>query len=312
MPDVHKKKFNFWAFVRRPIVVLKIVVPMFLGTWLLVWLLQSAYSEDGSDLSKTALVLQGPFKGSTFSLCVFIASLAVTMIGTFIYVWDLSGYRKLLNDKPGERQITAAFALTMLTIVVATGAIIFSVIFPSHPHDLESICTYTGVYAEFTGHIMLAVGIFIAFIVVDVLTLWGMNSALKEQATPDPRLVGYRKFASNQILLVDIPVLVGALLSLVLIYAPDLLQLEFMVMDAGDDGMFKIAEDSVTCGKGENTLILDVSDIGAMISNLYLSGIATGYLAAHVLMSQLVFVILSLISEVEENHNGASGRVQGK
>lgn len=290
---------KFWSAAHTVLEVAKAVGPMFLGIATLVVLLQHSYVSEGEgpDFSKTAFAHRGPYQASVFAQCVFSASVIVTIIGTLFYVSDLHRCSKLLAGKSGQGRVDLAFYLTIATVVVSLG--IIAVVAGIKGPDIGdyAACTYHGVQDEFTNHVYFVCGIFLAFIAIDVLTWLGMRDAAKALQGEDAiRANSSSKFAFNQIWLVDVPVLFGGGLSYFLMNLPQQANAKILQMDPG---MFALAEKGAACKYSGGWMPMSTDGFAEMITNLFLSGISSGYLAAHVVMSQLVFVVLSVLSARE-------------
>ena len=154
-------------------------------------------------------------------------------------------------------------------------------------------CTYHHAREEFQGHLIFVSAIFVVFIVIDVLTWHGMSVAAKAMSGAEQiKARSASRFALGQIWLVDIPVLFGGWLSYFLMNLPQQVNPTILKMDPE---MFRLGERAAFCKNSGDWVPLSGDGFAEMITNLFLSGMSSGYLAAHVVMSQLVFVVLSVL-----------------
>jgi hypothetical protein len=284
----------------RPVVVrhatlFKGLIPLIFGLIAFLWLIIKA-GKGEPDITHSQLMHSTAFLGIAIVYCIFVASVVVAIAGTVLYIIDLDLLSDLLHDIPGRAYVQAAKALTLFTIVIYSAAIIYFVAFQKNTISEES-CSYSELPSDFLQHISFVALLFFLFISIDALTVAGTKMGLadirKAHAGNDVKIKKLQlnlDFASQQIAFIDLPVIIGIVFG-ALIWSTAKLNPELMQFDSN-----LLTLSNVQC----NAHLMTILSFNTMVSNIFLGGIATGFIAAHILMSQLVFFFLGWVHRLKE------------
>jgi hypothetical protein len=239
---------------------------------------------------------------------IFVASIVTTVFATIFYTKDLYILDRIAYRLPGQRLIFTAMVLTAITILFVGIFICVLLAFPPIEKAPKG-CSFSELSSEFGTHVAYVSVLFLIFLVIDIFTVVGTKKAagkLDEAAPPHSpddldRLHDLRtsaEFARDQIWLVDVPVLLGAIASY---YLVPVANMNVRIMHFAT-GMLNFNSNPV-CNDHE----LTVETFDVMVSNLFVGGIAAGFLAAHIVMSQLVFIALGALYRRKRRRPVAAG-----
>jgi hypothetical protein len=216
-------------------------------------------SGDAFDVLKELLPTVATQSGIGFALgisyIVLICSLIVVLIGTMVYTKDLWKMHRAMPDRRSAGWVTAAAALNFCVVPLVMGGGEYWLLHSREPFSGPPLPAQA-VMDAFDFHDELVAAIFVAFLTIDVLTLCGIWSAKRQVTGPVQKSSsGELSLVLDQILYVDIPVLIGM---------------------------------------GSIMLLVHDSVLTRDDTRFFVAGVATGFLAAHVLMSQVVFAALNV------------------
>jgi len=285
---------------------MRAAAPLLVGGVLFVFLIQTAFTNSAWAVTNTILVPREPFRGVALVYCMFIASMVTAMVATLFYLFDLEKMKLRAASLAGYHLVNRAYAVLLTAIGIILLASLLLLVFRANPSGGDA-CQYAAVRSETIIHDVVAGALFVAFVVADVLTWRGISAGLKKLAesggpTADVQRLEMeldREFAQHQLWLIDIPVIIGAAISVLIVlfaqkvatWDPIMFKLSGTVTDAlassrmsSNTGIFDCANQPMSLGAFQ-----------ASVVEIFSAGIAMGFLAAHILMSQVVFIALTLI-----------------
>lgn len=251
------------------------VVPLFAGTGVALWgLIASRWDLAGDPTARGLFGPSGINAFYSFTYLLLMASILTVTIGTAIYLWDeLFVAKHKFPEHLGGKQLRRALAFCCATLLAM-------LVFLLYGYFVVGAATAPAAQAEFklfiSRHDLLTLGVFVAFIIVDWLSYRAGKLALQGLSEGPEMLARYgseplrdmrqrarhlRSLSYAQIWLVDIAVVLGALAS------------------------YSI-----------HALVADHPKFVSDQAHTYIEGITAGFLAAHIIVSQIVFIILNLIS----------------
>jgi hypothetical protein len=257
-------------------------LPFSICAGVFVWGVDSIGGNVFPDITQSMFMegLNLPFYGVT--LWLIACSLGVVFFGTLLYLVEQVWYtEEHFHRHHGRGYVMWSLGLCALSLLgIITFAIWWSVLFA-----LKDQVGSSDINSFLFAHDIVIACIFFLFIVVDSLFFLAADKAEKTIETSDkirkrlqgPEIERHLKHAKHvkiltkaQIFLVDIPVIFGA---------------------AANIAFTKI--------------LLARPDFAADTGQLYLSGVAAGFVVAHIIVSQLVFALLNgfsglLFSESED------------
>lgn len=272
-------------------------IPLALGVLLFWYLWRELGSKSQFDLRDMVVVPAPAYKMTTIAYALFFSSIAIVFIGTLIYVVQ---FNKFFDDKnlPGRPYLNWASYFCVASLVLIVICVVLWIV--KLLEDTPSICTAQDLLDSLFWHDIFVLAIFTSFLPVDLLTIKGLKLDLA--ATPDAEEKKKRRneiksgldWASAQLIIIDIPVLLGALGVFVFIH---LMESSHHLM-AFDSSL-------VTSGTGWGCKDVGEIEMERFIGNTFIAGAGTGSLAAQILISQIVFMTLGFFFRYRGKEEGS-------
>lgn len=309
-------------------------VPLVVGITAFTFYMLSTGTEERGQAHHTALIVPSLFRGIDFVYGMLVASLVTVLVGTLLYLFELHvmmlraqrieertrvGRSQQRNaqdkqdttrgdddndaDTTSVNRIGAAFLMLVIAIFIDVALLVMILFYnvgatSGEACDLEKLLVQTKYHDGAVGLV------FVTFVIADALTYYGMRKAISNASRKDKdckHAQSDKDFAKQQLFLIDVPVLIGAIISVIIVlfaaglndWASNAFRLsrdvqEFMSVK-------KLTTVFVCEGKP-----LSLPEFQESIVRIFAAGIAMGYLAAHVLMSQIVFVTLTVLHKLRQ------------
>lgn len=250
-----------------------------------------------------AIVPATAFHGMRLSYAMLFGSISTVLAGTIIYLREMREIKEIAHKSAGWRELISGYILLVITILIFGGIFLFQMMQKNEAPNSRA-CDFENLHHQALLHDFSLAAVFLLFVIIDWLTRRGMMKA-KVKCETSSELADLAKqsgkklkFASQQLWLVDVPVLVGIFLSiLIAAFLPAFSGWDPALFDVerGVRTYFAQARSSTlfTCSLQP----LTIEEFQTSIAQIFAAGIATGYLAAHILMSQMVFIILHFFQQ---------------
>ena len=275
--------------------------PLFCGIAVFFLYMYASQFEGPYSPSNWVLVSSTEFKGVNLVYGMLFASLVTVLLGTLAYGGELKKMESLANGTGGIFKIRRAFKILRWMGVILLVYFLYPLFLRGTIPD-NDICNLSALHDFVHRHDRLVIALFATFAVVDLLTWKGMTQSRDELEISDEEksqsAAFTAEFSKLQLLLIDIPVLFGALVSLLITsfslgysgWNEKLLTLDPRVDELIHSGK---SLDIVRCmGEG-----LSLQQFQESVSGIFIAGISMGYLAAHIIMSQLIFIFLNIVHD---------------
>jgi hypothetical protein len=247
---------------------------------------------------RTIEAFRTAFMLSSLVYVILVASLVVVLVGTILYFIDITRMAKDVGQHGNQVYLALGLLVTVLVIVIVA---ILSENFVIGSPSIEDFCNGRDLTRNFFYHDTIVFILFAGFTGVDFLTVRGLDEALlklsprKRAGKEGRKLRASREWALAQLKLIDVPVAVGAFALFGLVHYIESREIMMIFvspiqMPPVTGGVYS-AHESMT---QLQCLKLPLQDLQRFIGNTFIAGVAAGSLAAHVLMSQFIFMMLSL------------------
>lgn len=281
--------------------------PLMAGLVLFAGYMLLASSNSDFSSKNMAIVAPSPFKGIDLVYGMLFASLATVFTATAMYLSDLEVMMTRAARVGGLNKIRTARRILTLTLGLDI-VLFFSVLFYKQGLQASDACSFKTLLIQAKYHDLVVGLIFAAFIVADLLTYYGLKEALAggrggsedlEEAERD------QGFALQQLWLIDIPVLVGAGVSVMAVFfAAGVNHWDSNLLHVSGQVESYLARQRITTLLTCDGRPLSLPEFQESVARIFTAGIAMGYLAAHVLMSQFVFIALNVFHKMKRHDDG--------
>ena len=280
--------------VRRTILA---AAPLVIGVIVLI-VLGGDLDQGGLDLYNIS-IFRSAFVLSSFVYAILCASLAVVFVGTIIYVSDMIEMVQLVSRD--SVLIYWAFLLLVLGILIIPIALVIELSQIGAP-TVSDFCSARDLTKSFSYHDGVVLIIFSCFAVVDILTIYALQQTLAK--LDDGNLVSERgekllsktSWAKAQLYLIDVPVV---FCTIALLFGVHFIEGRKFMMHFDYPIMMPAATGGVRAASEKMTRLLcngiPLTELQAFVGNTFIGGVAAGSLAAQVLMSQFIFMMLSIV-----------------
>ncbi|AXQ30200.1 hypothetical protein D0B54_16630 [Solimonas sp. K1W22B-7] len=302
-PDHH----GFQRVLQLTLHYLKAFRPLIWGVLVFFIYMYLVHSDSSYAVRNWVVVPKFPFHGINFVYAMLFASLATVISATSGYREDLDSMMSIAKITAGASQIRAAKIILELT-VYGISIVLLSLLFFRQDKAQTDACSLHVLHSRALLHDLCVCGMFLAFLVADILTLKGMSRAYDAcVARPElvkliPKLGLNRDYLKQQLWLIDVPVIIGVIVSFLILgsvpflsgWDPDL----FHVIGRVSDYLQRSRSTAIVMCSGQP---LTIQEFQESVASIFSAGISMGYLAAHVLLSQLVFIVLKVFHDRKVN-----------
>lgn len=251
-----------------------------------------------SSVSGFGILAPSPFKGIDLVYAMILSSFVTVATATYFYLEELEtmmlSAAALGGGHDKIRWARRIIILTTISIVVVTlWLLVAGILYDQKACEFDAFLRQAKIHDAFVG------SIFAVFVVADFITYSGLKETIavsplgsKERAHAEAN----KEFVVQQLWLIDIPVLTGAIGAvLVVLFASGANSWDASLLHPAPQ-----IEDFMERTRLQYLFSCDSQQISfpefqQSIVHIFSAGIAMGYLAAHVLMSQFVFIALSFL-----------------
>lgn len=279
----------------------KALFPLLVGILVFLVMIYSATADNWLAARNWNLVPASPFRGVQLVYAMIFSSLATVLVGTSMYLGELKHMLAIAAQTGGASHLRLARALIFCAMLILVLYFIVTIVNKNSATATDA-CNLHILHQRVLWHDICVGVTFALFLAADWQTLVGMNKAAQVCAGNIQRIQLQneiqltREFSKQQTLLVDLPVLAGFFVSLMIVLSAGILR-------GWDAASFYVNPSVVDflAARRDNTLFMcssqpiDIREFQQTVGSIFTAGIAMGYLAAHVLMSQLVFIALNFL-----------------
>lgn len=294
--------------------VSKSLIPLIFGAITFFIFMYTSQSDGDYSSKNLVLVSSAAFNGANLVYATLLASLATTFAGTVQYRRDLIEMKELARGTQGIFKINVASGVLFSGLVISTIWFFAPFVFRATVSHAD-ICNNTGLDQFLHKHDYIVLILFSTFLVADVLTWQAMLAVRDETKSTNKEKSDASAFSAEfsklQFLLIDIPVIIGAgLILFITSYA--------YAYSDWDNNILKIdpsVAEYLKSNKSINLLRclgdgLSLQQFQEGVTKIFVTGIAMGYLAAHIIMSQVIFFFLNVVHDRRIERIEAEGEAE--
>lgn len=279
--------------------VFKAAMPLIAGGAVFLSLMWSATAEGFWSSSNLAIVPLTPFQGVEIVYAMIVASLVTVGLATTGYLSELRNMADLARRTAGALEVQMARICVGLALVLIALYFMWVLFIKTNVNAIDA-CSLHVLHERVGLHDLCVSATFVLFLAADFLTLRGMEKARDACADEDTRATReeielIHEFSKQQLWLIDFPVLIGFAISLLIVWSASLFSgwdnSSFYLNSSISNEMNIRRSTALFMCNGQS---LDMREMQMSIVSIFSAGIAMGYLAAHVFMSQMVFITLNV------------------